>query len=80
MKETKIEDGRQIYSILSLNEKQFIVAEEKRINLFELEGEYTFHLVNNIKLDNYGIAKYPKNGFVFAENRFNENMMIHLYG
>ena len=76
----KLEEGGQVYKIFSLNEKQFIVAQEERINLFELKEEYKFNLISNIKLNNYAIARYPKNRFIFAEDKFNKNKKFYLYG
>ena len=63
-----------------MNEKEFIVAQESRINQFGLEKDNKFNLIRYIDLDNYVISLYPKNRFIFAERKYNENKIILLYG
>ena len=77
MKEYKMENGGYIYSIISLNENHFIAAQRYYIHQFEMKNK-KIQLINSIKLDNYAIAKYPKNKLIFRKD--GDDNIIDLYG
>jgi hypothetical protein len=76
-KEITLEYGGVIDSILTLNEKQFIVSQDRYIHQFELGINNRINLINTVKLNNAVISKYPNNRFIFADNKVDDK--IYLY-
>ena len=71
----------EIYSIIPLNEKQFIVAQYGCITQFELKENNEIKYIQAIELKNMGFSKYLNNKFIFLDypgNRYSS--IIHLYG
>ena len=69
----------KVYSIVALNEKQFIVAQETYINQYELEKEYKFKLIHSVKFKSNYISKYPKSRLILGEEDKGPEYKIHLY-
>ena len=77
-KEYKFNKGADIISIVPLNEKMFIVAQNDYLNQFELDSENKFKLIYSVEINNYNLLKYPKNRLLFYESKYNKT--LHLYG
>ena len=69
----------KVYSIVALNEKQFIVSQENYISQYELEKEYKFKLIHTIKFKSNYISKYPKSRLILGEEEKRREYKIHLY-
>ena len=69
----------KVYSIVALNEKQFIVSQENYISQYELEKEYKFKLIHTIKFKSNYISKYPKSRLILREVVKGREYKIHLY-
>ena len=79
-KEHKLENGEGIHSIMSLNEKQFIVAQHDYINQFLLDKDNKFHFINSIDINNYRLRKFPKSRFIGIDDSYKkENIYIYSY-
>ena len=78
-KEFKLEKMSNIHSILTLNEKQIIVAQYDYINQFELDSSYNFKLLHFIELQSNKIYKFPKSRFIIEAREY-EPKQLFLYG
>ena len=65
-----------VLSILSLNEKQFLVCHKNGICLYSINKSNEFEMVCDIELNINYISKIPKNRLLIKEN----DNLIHLYG
>ena len=77
-KRFKLEGGCDVQSVFSLNEKQFIVSQEYKINQFELGKDNNFNLIKILDLEHANISKYTKNRFIILKNEVDD--IIYLYG
>ena len=77
-KEYKFNNGGDIISILPLNEKIFIVAQNDYLNQFELDSENKFKFITFVRINNYNLLKYPKNRLLCYEGKYSK--ILHLYG
>ena len=78
-KEYKLENGEGIHSIISLNEKQFIVAQHDYINQFLLDKDNKFHFINSIDINNYRLRNFPKSRFIGIDDSYTKEN-IYIYG
>ena len=77
-KRFKLEEGCDVQSVFSSNEKQFIVSQEYKINQFELGKDNNFNLIKILDLEHANISKYTKNRFIILKNEVDD--IIYLYG
>ena len=78
-KEYKLENGQGIHSIISLNEKQFIVAQHDYINQFFLDKDNKLYFVGSIHINNYRLRKLPKRRFIGIDDSYKMGN-IYIYG
>ena len=70
-----------VKSIISLNEKKFIVTLSNQIKLFELKGVKNIININTINLNCDIIKKYPKSRLLIKEekNESSDSSIINLF-
>lgn len=79
-KEYKFENFNRIYSIMTLNENQFLVAQTQNINQFVLDKDNRFKLIKTIDVFNDAIALFSKNRVLFGKPNTEKKDIIELYG
>ena len=66
-REFKLKGNSNIHSIVALNEKQIIVAQNDYTYQFELDKDYNLKLLYTINFGSYSLYKYPKNRLLLIQ-------------
>ena len=66
-RDVKLKENSNIHSIVALNEKQIIVAQNNFTHQFELDKDYNLKLIYTINFGSHSLYKYPKNRLLLIQ-------------